>query len=663
MAERILARVLQEDLRTCALGCLPAGIKTGAKLFLTGPLLLQVDEFFNVGACADERDNDIAGRRVLKYALNDGKQLCAGLEVQYIPDISVLSHAGLKIQVKHVEIRHGLMLLSPHNVIVLGGKVQHLDDIRTALRHAKSGANKPNLREAAPDQSAGSAAAAQQPPVGSAIASGPGRPAAPTINAPATVAQQQHHQLNLGTPAAASAASSAVPHSSAAAAWPSSAATIGAATDPKSAHSHQSAVARQLIPPRSQAQLSSALSAATSAATTTTGASAAAAAGGAIIDLDSDDDNGDRGADAAQAEAHQQGYRISNDDDPDDIGDIDIEAMQAMEGLGNDGDEEEELTQPAVAAASSTAAAALPMTSRPGPVAAAAAASSSSFSSSSANIAGTKLPTAAAPPRPPAVAASSSTGVPPVLVAGTTAPLPGPPQPSFSGAKRGRDEDNGEAIGVDDDDEVAEDRGAGAGHVSSSSSSSSTARALPSDSFILTLAHLQLLLSSTASDSTSSRQYRIRCYIGHVNGFSYANNTFCLGLFLTGRSYGIALAQQRQAEEVIDEKAIDGSRGVWAATSSALVQSMMGEFTPSLVGDIMGKRIADHQKRRKALKGVLADMECTLNDTARAASDAGGAEDADGAWGSVLTVVIGGGVVTAEGRPQVTVVGIESNQT
>jgi len=58
--------------------------------------------------------------------MTDGGQRIFGMEYQRLPSLSINTLPGVKILVSDVPVRHGLLLLSNKNTVVLGGQVQEL---------------------------------------------------------------------------------------------------------------------------------------------------------------------------------------------------------------------------------------------------------------------------------------------------------------------------------------------------------------------------------------------------------------------------------------------------------------------------------------------------------------------------------------------------------
>jgi hypothetical protein len=131
---------------------------TGSSRLATLPsnflLLVQVEELLDVSLNAEARfaigpaspSNPAPignqAKRCLKLYMSDGYLPLihlVGMEVTPIPNLSVQSSAGIKVLLKgSIQIRHGLLQLSPQNTTVLGGHVAALLQVqRQALEQAK----------------------------------------------------------------------------------------------------------------------------------------------------------------------------------------------------------------------------------------------------------------------------------------------------------------------------------------------------------------------------------------------------------------------------------------------------------------------------------------------------------------------------------------------
>jgi hypothetical protein len=123
-------------------------------LLSTFRLLVQVEELLDVSLNTESRynlGNDLTpvqtgdGKqksRLLKICLTDGHLPFAhfiAIETKPIPNITLNSHAGMKILLKGpLDIRHGMLQLNPTNAIAIGGRVDELVTVqRKALEQAK----------------------------------------------------------------------------------------------------------------------------------------------------------------------------------------------------------------------------------------------------------------------------------------------------------------------------------------------------------------------------------------------------------------------------------------------------------------------------------------------------------------------------------------------
>ncbi|KAK3144936.1 hypothetical protein QOZ80_4AG0320010 [Eleusine coracana subsp. coracana] len=141
-ARRCFEQFLFADMNTCGAGVLPEGVGNMHAVVLDGPFVLQVDEIVNISAPLRERYHEIhAGpKRCLKLSMTDGIQRIFGMEYRPIKDLEVLAPAGLKIVIRNVHIRRGLLMLVPEVIEILGGVV---DDLEAARDRLVSEVNKP----------------------------------------------------------------------------------------------------------------------------------------------------------------------------------------------------------------------------------------------------------------------------------------------------------------------------------------------------------------------------------------------------------------------------------------------------------------------------------------------------------------------------------------
>ncbi|KAF8050906.1 hypothetical protein N665_1857s0009 [Sinapis alba] len=124
------------DMNLCGSGVLlPRNVESMILEELAGPFVLQVDEIVNIGCSLKGRyENANAGlKRCLKLSMTDGVQRVFGMEYRPIKDLQVLAPAGLKIVVSNVQVRHGLLMLVPETIQVLGGMVEELEEARKRL--------------------------------------------------------------------------------------------------------------------------------------------------------------------------------------------------------------------------------------------------------------------------------------------------------------------------------------------------------------------------------------------------------------------------------------------------------------------------------------------------------------------------------------------------
>ncbi|KFK28040.1 hypothetical protein AALP_AA8G463900 [Arabis alpina] len=134
-AKHCFEKFLFSDMNLCGGGVLPRNVASMELVELAGPFVLQVDEIVNIGSPLKGRyENANAGlKRCLKLSMTDGVQRVFGMEYRPIKDLQVLAPAGLKIVVSSVQVRHGILMLVPEIVEVLGGMVEELEEARKRL--------------------------------------------------------------------------------------------------------------------------------------------------------------------------------------------------------------------------------------------------------------------------------------------------------------------------------------------------------------------------------------------------------------------------------------------------------------------------------------------------------------------------------------------------
>ncbi|KAJ0110437.1 hypothetical protein Patl1_01261 [Pistacia atlantica] len=141
-AKLCFQQFLFSDMNYCGAGVLPNNVDSLHLVDLKGPFVLQVDEIVNISCPLRGRFQDTASgiKRCLKLSMTDGAQRVFGMEYRPIKDLKVLAPAGLKVVICNVHIRHGLLMLVPEALEVLGGMVQQLE---VARQHLVEEVNKP----------------------------------------------------------------------------------------------------------------------------------------------------------------------------------------------------------------------------------------------------------------------------------------------------------------------------------------------------------------------------------------------------------------------------------------------------------------------------------------------------------------------------------------
>ncbi|KAJ8634162.1 hypothetical protein MRB53_027498 [Persea americana] len=134
-AKLCFSQFLFSDMNFSGSGVLPADVHTMHGVELAGPFLLQVDEIVNISVPLRERYHDASAglKRCLKLSMTDGAQRVVGMEYRPVSCLEALAPAGLKVCIRNVHIRRGLLMLVPEVLEVLGGLVEELDAARQRL--------------------------------------------------------------------------------------------------------------------------------------------------------------------------------------------------------------------------------------------------------------------------------------------------------------------------------------------------------------------------------------------------------------------------------------------------------------------------------------------------------------------------------------------------
>ncbi|KAK7358670.1 hypothetical protein VNO77_00608 [Canavalia gladiata] len=134
-AKLCFEQFLFADMNFCGSGMLPPNVDSMHLRVLPGPYVLQVDEIINITCPLRSRYEQAPPglKRCLKLSMTDGIQRVFGMEYRPIQALEVCASAGLKVAISNVHVRHGLLMLVPETIEILGGLVEHLDAARKRL--------------------------------------------------------------------------------------------------------------------------------------------------------------------------------------------------------------------------------------------------------------------------------------------------------------------------------------------------------------------------------------------------------------------------------------------------------------------------------------------------------------------------------------------------
>ncbi|KAF7834017.1 recQ-mediated genome instability protein 1-like [Senna tora] len=128
-AKLCFEQFLCSDMNYCGSGILPANVDSMHLVDLPGPYVLQVDEIINMSCPLRSRYQQAppGHKRCLKLSMTDGIQRVYGMEYRPIHCLEVCAPAGLKVAICNVHVCHGLLMLVPETIEILGGLVEQLD--------------------------------------------------------------------------------------------------------------------------------------------------------------------------------------------------------------------------------------------------------------------------------------------------------------------------------------------------------------------------------------------------------------------------------------------------------------------------------------------------------------------------------------------------------
>ncbi|XP_071453136.1 tudor domain-containing protein 3 isoform X2 [Hetaerina americana] len=123
----VARKALDVDLREIGTGCFPENVNDGKLESISGKMVVQVQKVRNVSA-PKANEESRGAPRMLKFTLSDGQLTCQAVEFEHIQSLSLNTPPGTKVLLKGgvIAMMHGLLLLRPHHLEVLGGQVTAL---------------------------------------------------------------------------------------------------------------------------------------------------------------------------------------------------------------------------------------------------------------------------------------------------------------------------------------------------------------------------------------------------------------------------------------------------------------------------------------------------------------------------------------------------------
>ncbi|XP_048258382.1 uncharacterized protein LOC124141421 [Haliotis rufescens] len=154
LKNQVYEQWLMSDLRELKMGCLPLELLEARKIEISGIFALQIDSAVNVGSSFYSQGQKIKGTenpnaqvsgedtrqpawepkptRMIVLKLTDGVSDVKGMEYKPVAALTPFITPGTKMLVKgQVLCRHGMLMLGPENVQILGGEVDSLVETHT----------------------------------------------------------------------------------------------------------------------------------------------------------------------------------------------------------------------------------------------------------------------------------------------------------------------------------------------------------------------------------------------------------------------------------------------------------------------------------------------------------------------------------------------------
>ncbi|XP_047324909.1 recQ-mediated genome instability protein 1 [Impatiens glandulifera] len=131
-AKLCFQQFLFSDMKFSGSGILPENVGSMHLVDLEGPFVLQVDEIVNISIALKTRYQNAnpGAKRCLKLSITDGVRSVVGMEYRPIKDLQVFSPSGMKVIIRNVQVRRGIMMLVPEVFEVVGGLVEDLEAAR-----------------------------------------------------------------------------------------------------------------------------------------------------------------------------------------------------------------------------------------------------------------------------------------------------------------------------------------------------------------------------------------------------------------------------------------------------------------------------------------------------------------------------------------------------
>lgn len=139
-----MQQFLDSDLTIIGKKSIPDQIKNIQNKVIKGSFVIQINDIRDISIplaeqIEDEQEENThhvnSKSRTLRFDCTDGEEKFYSMELVYCPSLSLDLSPGVKMSVKDVLIRRGILMLIPENIQILGGEVEKLKKLKKEKIH------------------------------------------------------------------------------------------------------------------------------------------------------------------------------------------------------------------------------------------------------------------------------------------------------------------------------------------------------------------------------------------------------------------------------------------------------------------------------------------------------------------------------------------------